>query len=261
MGKGAWEILPVLLMAALGSVRSAGALTGGPDLTIDGRIGVSAAIALAEGHIRSIVHALELLAMTEEVRSGNWERMLPLLAGFKEVQIPAVVFFALPDGSYYTVEKGKTDRNLKDRRYFPKIMAGERTIGDLVLSRSTGKKVMVAAVPVKNTGRIIGEVGAALHLDEFSELLSRELHLPQNMVVYAIDKRGVTALHTVTRLIFDEPANQKSETLCKAVKDMLSKEEGVVTYEFEGMRKTAIFKTSPLTGWRFGLAVTTGRVK
>jgi hypothetical protein len=43
------------------------------------------------------------------------------------------------------------------------------------------------------------------------------------------------------------------------VKEMLSKEEGMVTYEFEGKRKKAYFKTSPLTGWRFALAVTTAR--
>ena len=206
-----------------------------------------------------LFRSLELLAMTEEVRSGNWERMLPLLTRLKETQIPAVVFYALPDGSYYTVEKGKTDQNIKDRAYFPKVMAGERTIGDLVVSRSTGMKVMVATVPVKHVKNVIGALGVAIHLDKLSEVLARELQLPPNMVLYAINKQGTTALHSVTKLIFEDPAKQKSETLTRAVKEMLSKEEGIVTYEFDGKRKKAYFKTSPLTGWRFALAVTTGR--
>ena len=116
---------------------------------------------------------------------------------------------------------------------------------------------MVATVPVKHAGNVIGALGVAIHLDKLSDLLARELHLPPNMVFYAIDKQGTTALHSVTRLIFEDPAKQKSETLTRAVKEMLSKEEGMVTYEFEGKRKKAYFKTSPLTGWRFALAVTT----
>ena len=127
-----------VLVAALGSVENARAQTGSTGLTIDGRIGVSAAIALADGHIQNVVHSLQLLAMTEEAQSGKWERMVGLLTKFKEGQIPAVVFYALPDGSYYTVEKGKTDQNIKDRAYFPKVMTGGVAIGDLVVSRSTG---------------------------------------------------------------------------------------------------------------------------
>lgn len=260
MKKQMWGISLAVLVATLGSGENARTETSRTGLTIDGRIGVSATIALADAHIQSMVHSLELLAMTGEVRSGNWERMLPLLTRLKEIQIPAVVFYALPDGSYYTVEKGKTDQNIKNRAYFPKVMAGERTIGDLVVSRSTGKNVMVAAVPVKSGGKVIGALGVSIHLDKLSELLARELQLPSNMVLYAIDgKQGTTALHSVTRLIFEEPAKQKSETLRRAAKEMFSKKEGIVTYEFEGARKKAFFMTSPLTGWRFALAVTTGR--
>jgi hypothetical protein len=259
MKKQMWGISLAVLVAVLGSVENARAQTGGAGLTIDGRIGVSAAIALADGYIQSMVHSLQLLAMTEEVRSGKWEVMRGLLTRLKEIQIPVVVFFALPDGSYYTVEKGKTDQNIKDRAYFPRVMAGGVAIGDLVVSRSTGKKVMVAAVPVKSGGKVIGALGVSVYLDKLSELLVRELQLPPNMVLYAIDKQGTTALHSVTRLIFEDPAKQKSETLTRAVKEMLSKEEGMVTYEFEGKRKKAYFKTSPLTGWRFALAITAGR--
>jgi hypothetical protein len=259
MGNVKWGIAVAVLVTVFGSVNETKAQAGSAGLTIDGRVGASVAIVLAEGHIRGMVRSLELLAMTEEVRSGKWERMVSLLAKFKEGQIPAVVFYALPDGSYYTVEKGKTDQNIKDRAYFAKVMAGEPTLGDLVVSRSTGKKVMVATVPVKQAGNVIGALGASIHLDKLSELLARELQLPPNMVLYAIDKRGVTALHSVTRLIFEEPAKQKSETLRRAVQEVLSKEEGIVTYEFEGARKTAYFGTSPFTGWRFALAVTTGR--
>ncbi len=258
MKKVSWVASAILLVTAWGLASHAGDLAATPVPAIDGRIGVAAAVALADGHIRDMVHSIELLGMTEEVRSGIWERMRVLLTRFKEVQIPAVVFFALPDGSYYTVERGKTNLNIKDRAYFPKVMAGERTLGDLVVSRSTGKKVVVAAVPVKKGDKVIGALGVGIHLDKLSERLAQELQLPQSMVVYAIDpKQGYIALHSVTKFILEEPGKTGSETLRMAMKDMFSREEGVVTYEIEGMEQTALFMASPLTGWRFALAGTT----
>ena len=47
---------------------------------IDAEVGVSATVALAEGHIESMVNAMEVLAMTDEVKSGDWEQMVDLLA-------------------------------------------------------------------------------------------------------------------------------------------------------------------------------------
>lgn len=140
MKKQMWGVSLAVLVAAFGSVMESKAQTGSTGLSIDGRIGVSAAIALADGHIQSMVRSLQLLAMTEEVGSGNWERMRGLLAKFKEVQIPAVVFFALPDGSYYTVEKGKTDQNIKPG-LFPKShgwQGGDRRPGRESIDREKG---------------------------------------------------------------------------------------------------------------------------
>ena len=262
MKKGLWAVCVAMIVGVWGSDQGATALAGASAFSIDARIGVSAAVALAEGHIKSVVHSLELLAVTKDARSGRWKRIQGLLTRFKEDQIPAVVFFALPDGSYYTVEKGMTDQNIEDRAYFPRVMAGNTTIGDLVVSKSTGKKVMVAAVPIRNEGRVIGALGASVHLEALSDLLTQQLQLPRDMVLYAIDgNEETTALHSVTRLIFEDPEKQGSETLSAAVKEMLSKDEGVVTYVFEGNRKKAVFKKSSLLGWRFALALTTGRVE
>ncbi len=251
----AWVIL---LVTSWGFAKGAATLAAPPVPAIDGRIGIAAAVALGEGHILGTVHSIELLAMSEEVRSGKWERMRGLLTRFKEVEIAAVVFFAPPDGSYYAVEKGKTNVNIKDRAYFRKAMAGERAIGDLEVSRSTGKKDVVAAVPIKKGDKVIGVLGVSIHLDRLSERLAQELQLPQSMVVYAIDpKQGYVALHSVTKFIFEQPGKTGSQRLRMAVKEMFSKEEGVVTYELEGLEQTAVFKASTLTGWRFALAGTT----
>ena len=201
--------------------------SGETQLKIEGGMGVSATVALTDGHIESLVNSMEIMAMTEDVKSGDWEGMLGILKKFKRDQVPAAVWFVLPDGSYSTVTKGKIDKNIKDRAYFPGLMAGNTVIGDLVISRSTGKKSMIAAVPVKDEGKVIGALGASVFLDELSEIIVKELQLPDGMVFYAVDEQGQIALHSNTKLILDESAN-----LCC---------------------EKAASKISPLTGWHFTL--------
>lgn len=126
---------------------------------IDTGVGVSALVALADSHISGYVNAMEALVMTQEVQSGDWGKMVGILSKVEQSQVRGTMWFVLPDGSYSTVELGKTSASLTDRAYFPKLMAGNKVLGDLVVSKSTGKKSIVAAVPVVRQGKVIGGVG------------------------------------------------------------------------------------------------------
>lgn len=189
---------------------------------IDGELGISAAVSLTEAHIKSLMNSLEVMVMTDEIKSGNWEKMRPILTKFGQSQIPSVVWFALPDGSYSTVDLGKTDKNISDRAYFPKVIAGEKILGDLLVSKTTSEKVVVAAVPVKNGGKVIGALGASAHLEKLSEIIVNELQLSGDMVFYAVNDQGKIALHTEPELILRDVAELGSESFSKAVRDMVS---------------------------------------
>lgn len=193
---------------------------------MDTKVGVSAVVALADSHISSYANVLEALTMTQEVQSGDWEEMVGLLAKVEQAQVPNIVWFVLPDGSYYTVELGKTDQNLSNRTYFPGLMAGNNVLSDLVVSKATGKKSLIAASPVIREGEVIGGIGASIFLDDLSNTIGEELALPDNMVFYATTGAGEVVLHSDTPLIF-----QTSPDLAQNV----------------------VFGTSPLTGWRFAL--------
>jgi len=212
--------LALLVAASLGC--------GGHEDTddMDTNMGVSALAALADSHIRSFVSSMEALAETAEAESGNWEEMVGLLDRVGETQVPAALWFVLPDGSYFTVDLGKTDKNLSDRSYFPSLMAGNTVLGDLVVSKSTGKKSLIAAVPVMREGEVIGGLGASIFLDDLSEILVEELEMPDDMLFCATTEKGEVALHSNPELILDENPD---------------------------LPKNAVFKTSSLTGWRFAL--------
>jgi len=193
---------------------------------MDTKVGVSAVVALADSHISSYANVLEALAMTQEVQSGDWDEMVGLLAKVEQAQVPNIVWFVLPDGSYYTVELGKTDQNLSNRTYFPGLMAGNNVLGDLVVSKATGKKSLIAASPVMREGEVIGGLGTSIFLDDLSNTLGEELALPDDMVFYATTEAGEVVLHSDTQLIFETSPN---------------------------LAKNVVYETSPLTGWRFAL--------
>ena len=176
----------------------------GPAVQVSGEVGVSSAVALTEARIDGVVGSMDVMAVTDEVVSAEWDSMVNILTEFEETSISLVAWFALPDGSYYTVDAGKVSANLSDRAYFPKVMAGETVIGDLVVSKSTGRDVMVAVVPVMRGGDVIGALGVSVYLDELSQLIADDMELPDDMVLYAVNGDGLIALHTDANLIMED---------------------------------------------------------
>jgi len=215
---------------------------------------LSAFTSYTDLRVRSIQQSLEILAATADAQSANWETMKDLLGNYQRSDNGFVVWFVLPDGAYYTVDKGLMDVKLSDRAYFPDLMAGKQITGSLVVSKSTGQRSAVIAVPVKKGGKVIGGVGASLFLDVLSDQIDSIMTLPADVTFFALAPDGLTTLHRKTDRNFLDPRELGSETLKAAVNEMLSKVSGEVTYEFDQAAKTAVYKTSPLTGWKFAIA-------
>jgi len=228
---------------------------------VDSHVALSALIALTESQLAARVGTLEALASTAEAKSTRWKQIGPLLEGLSWIQdSSAVAWFVLPDGSYYVNGQGLASGNLKDRLYFPEVMAGRTSVGTLVISKSTGRDVVVVAVPIRNTkGTVIGALGASIYLDRMSEWLAGALMLPADLIFYALDPQGNTALHVKTEHVFQDAADQGSPTLTQAVKTMLAQDHGTVTYDFEGTTRQVMFQASPLTGWKFALGTIWGQ--
>jgi Cache domain len=215
--------------------------------------------AYADEHIAGTLRGLKLLSFTEEVRSGKWTEMKGLLAKFDKSGITAAaVWYARPDGSYYTAEDGLAAHKLADRPYFPTLMAGKDVVGYLVISKSTGKRSFVIAVPVKNNGKVAGALGVSVSAEDMSKTIGEKLSLPENMLFYALDAKGEVSLHPKSSLLHVFPSDLGSPTLNDAIKEMLSKPEGAVSYEFQG-KKDVVFKRSQLTGWTYAIGVVTGK--
>ncbi|MFA5055565.1 MAG: hypothetical protein WC562_05260 [Dehalococcoidia bacterium] len=196
------------------------------EIVIDPTMSVPAARALTEAHIEGIVTSMQVMALTDEVKSADWDTMETLLAEFEDGSISLVAWFALPDGSYYTVDAGLAAGNLNDRDYFPVVMGGEVVIGDLIVSKSTGKESTVVTVPVSDGGEIVGALGASIYLDELSQLIVDDLDLSSEMVFYAVNEDDVIALHSDAEMIMQD-ASEIDDLPC-----LMSYSSGLLDWTF-----------------------------
>ncbi len=214
---------------------------------------LSAFVSYTDLRLRSVQQSLDILAATTEAKSAKWSKMQALLTAYQKSDGDLIVWFVRPDGSYYTPDKGMMNVKLSDRAYFPGLMSGERIMGALVVSKATGQRSAVIAVPMKEGSKVIGAIGASVFLDRLAEQVDSALALPADAGFFAMAPDGLTTLNRKVDRHFVDPREVGSETLKRAANEMLSSPAGETTYDFDNAAKRAIYRTSPLTGWKFAI--------
>jgi hypothetical protein len=245
-------VVPVLL--ALGCA----AKTASEDepIAVDGSVALGALMALGDGHLERIAGHLQMLARTDDAKSGDWERIRGPLGAAEDLPHLALLWFARPDGSYWSVQEGPAEGSLSDRPYWARLMDGRTVLGDLVVSRATGKSSAIVAVPVRDaTGGIVGVLGSSSYLSELSQRIHRELRLQPHHLFYSLDATPVVGLHVDPETIFLHPFEEGDSQLEAAIRGILSREEGTTTYTFRGRRRTVLYRRSPVSGWWYAFGV------
>jgi hypothetical protein len=235
---------------------SAGAVSraASEGLEVDGRVALDAYRALVDEYLAGVLTALKGAARSAEAASGKWEAVRPMIVELASgIVAEAAVWYALPDGSYGTAEEGPTPNNLKDRDYFPDLLAGKDVLGPLVISKSTGHRSIIVATPVMVDGKMQAALGVSVRARLLSDYVVTRTNMPADLIFYALDGTGKTVLHRDPEKMFQYPSDMGDPSLDAAVKVILSGESGAVTYSLLGKERTGLFTTSPLTGWRFVL--------
>ena len=161
---------------------------------VDARVALHGVRAIAEWRLGDVSRALSVIVDTEEVKSSIWQNMLEPLGRLSAADPQAnVIRFVRPDGYYYSVERGFTGLNLSVRSYFPGLMAGQRILGALAVSLSTGKRSVIIAELVRFADRVI--VGVSYSVDKLSVEIDAAMQLPPAAVFYALDMNGQAGLH------------------------------------------------------------------
>lgn len=223
-----------------------------PTFSVDGQVALHSFMSLSDGHLQKLAAVLTTLAKTDVARSCDWQTIRPHLAEAARGNVPAMLWFSMPDGAVWNV--GQERVNIADRAYFPRLLAGETVIGSLVVSKSTGRNTAIVAVPILGQEHeVVGVLGASVHLDSLAAVLRQEMGgLSDRLLFFAIDAKGLGALNSDPTLIFTEPLKLGDAGMQQAFKEMLTHEDGVVTYDFRGHHRTVLYQKSPVTGWSYG---------
>lgn len=206
-----------------------------------------------EGKLEKWKSQVELLAATDMVRSFDNEKFKQYVNArseiFKEYEM---LFLADKTGAYKTTTG--SEGNISDRDYFPKVMKGEAAISEPVVSKSTGKPIIVIAAPVKDSnGGIIGMVAGTMELNGLSGMVSSE-KFGKTGYAYMVTKDGLIMAHPDENKIFKENIlSDKNTSLVETTKKMLGGENGVGYYTYNGDQRIAAYRHLKTTGW--GLAV------
>jgi methyl-accepting chemotaxis protein len=133
------------------------------------------------------------------------------------------------------------------RAYFTKAMAGTANIGDVVISKISGKPVTPVAVPVTIDGTVVGVVSFVLKIDWLMDLVASE-KVGKTGYVAVVDSNGLVVAHPSADAILKLNITQTPgmELLGKS---MTEGKTGVVDYVFKGDAKTAGFAPVKSTGW------------
>jgi methyl-accepting chemotaxis protein len=151
------------------------------------------------------------------------------------------------DGTSYT-DAGKVN-NLAERDYFQAALKGQTAVSSLVLSKSTGNKVFVVEVPIKEGDKVVSLVHAAFNFQALGDLVSKN-KVGNTGYSFLIDKAGVFMYHpTEDRILAESILQSSSPEEAQLGSRMLAEESGLGEYKVGKVQQLGAFTRLATTGW------------
>src|SRR6056297_67819 len=197
-----------------------------------------------ETNLNNVRITLDVLSKTEEVRSGDWERMRGLIEELQTQDESTLYWFSNPDGSYYTVEKGLTDFNLKEREYFKQLEREEQVYGAVITGYTSLQKSIVVAMPVYRNEKLVGYLGGSKFTDSLIAYLDVMAQNGVDRSFYAITSEGE---EIIKYNINDEVTESLNAIMVETGFGMYPmSENSPLEYQY-------MFGPSPETGWIYAI--------
>ncbi|MCX7655312.1 MAG: methyl-accepting chemotaxis protein [Treponemataceae bacterium] len=202
------------------------------------------------------------LARNPHIIRMNIEEIVPYLAQEKALdQNMAALFIGFPDGNVVYSDGNRT--NLWEREYYKQIFIEKKpfVVSNPVISKSTGKPVVVVAAGIYDKGVSTpkGVIAFSLDLQKVSTIT--ELNLGEGIYSFVADNQGIVVVHPnagfvmkLNLLTSDQEGFRGLEPLAKR---MVAGETGTGRYvDNLGVKKLLFFRPlKTLPGWSFAVVV------
>jgi len=212
-------------------------------------------------------HEVKAMANINTIRSLNWQVIYTLLQAEKK-RFSDILSFSvgLPDGSYYhtDIPRGKSQKNIKDREYFQKGMAGLSTISDPFIGRVSKSAVIAITSPIKQTydpaSKTIGIVNIALSGKLVTQVVNSAKY-GKNSYAFALNSQGVAIAHPNPVFIStpEKPAptflNANNPELAAIAHRMVNRQRGIELIPMDGSYKYIVYTPLKQVNWSVALVI------
>jgi methyl-accepting chemotaxis protein len=205
--------------------------------------------------LTGIQQDIDVLANTEGIRSMDPERAQPALeTSIKKWGNFEGIFLLGPDG-ITVANTAKTIMDLSTRDYFIKGIKGEANISEPVISKNSGKVIVVFAVPVKENDKVVGVLAGAIQMTYISDLLKNGW-IGTTGDTYLINQQGVmiTPSRFTDKFIKEGLVKERTELELKvdslASREILAGRDGASEYKnFHGDEVIGSYTRIESRGW------------
>lgn len=223
---------------------------------------VSQAVAIVEGRVNryfSQLNALAAVDLFEDIQ-GNKAQIKTLITKVAQANGHINMTVVNARGEGWNTDGDSV--NLADREYFKQIMKGQDTISDPLISKTTGKRIIVLGVPLKNKENVIsGALLLSRDGDGLSQLIA-DVGYGKTGKAYMINKQGTAIAHYDQEKVIKQDntfenvkTNPGLQGLANVQRRMVAGESGIADYQYLGVAKYIAFAPVLGTGW--SLALTT----
>jgi hypothetical protein len=98
-------------------------------------------------------------------------------------------------------------------------------------------------------------LGASVHRGSLSKMIMQQMDVERDHLFYSLDSEAVVGLHVDPEIILLHPLEEGDPDLALAMQEILSREQGVVSYDFRGKRRTVLYRHSPVTDWWYAFGM------
>lgn len=140
--------------------------------------------------------------------------------------------------------------NLSDREYVKSNLSGEMAKSDVLISKSTGNRVEVVSVPIKENGKVTGAIAVSMNIEYITSAL-KEIQVGKSGYAYLIDGQGNFIYHPKKELLGTNIADVGIPVLTKTSEDMKAGKSGRVSYTYDGISKLNLYL--PLDNWSLSI--------
>jgi two-component system, NtrC family, sensor kinase len=210
----------------------------------------------------------EAIANTPITQTMDWEAMRPYFASEHQRLKSFLPNLGIidPEGKFYNLLKGANNPSLSDRPHFQQGMAGKSSVLDPIISRVTGKPIIVFAAPIwselnpDNQRKPIGVINAPVGVDNVTQVV-QTLKYGDGSYAFALNSKGEAITHPETSLMstLEKPApslvKSADSNLAMIAQRMVNRQEGIELTTLNGIEKYAVFLPLKEVNWSVALMI------